>query len=588
MDTIEEIKQKLSIVDIVGSYVQLQKAGRNYRSTCPFHVEKTPSFMVSPELQIYKCFGCGASGDMFNFVQNIEGIEFFDALNLLADRAGVEVKKTQSDPNKSKKDLIYKINSEAAKFYHYLLTQHNSGKDALKYAIETRKLSKETIENFAVGYAPETWDLLTKYLQKKGFKISDLELAGVAVKRNTGNGYIDKFRGRLMFPLVNIDGKIVGFTGRVLNPENSPKYLNSPETLVFLKNSYIYGLDKAKIDIKQYGAVFVEGQMDVLSSHQAGIKNVVASSGTSLTEQQLRLLSRFTNDITFCFDSDTAGINAIKRAIALAEKLDFNIKVAMIPSKYTDLDELLKADKKEAARILEDSIPVYDFFIINAFNSHNRKSSLGKKNIVREIMPELRKIQDNIMLDHYLNKLSNDLEISKDVLSDMLTKPSDIDSHDYKDTSDDTVVLETKKRSNQEYMLALLLHADLDTAQTMLYKLGQRDFTNTQLNDIFVELKNYMLGRKRKFDIQYFSKRFSKELKEIIENLYLWDLSHITDSPATFSRELEATYERIKKDTVKRDLKELSSKIKIAEENNDKKQLQELSQKFNELSGKLI
>ena len=275
MDSVKKVKSRLNIVEVVGSYLDLKKSGKNYKAVCPFHTEDTPSFMVSPELGIYKCFGCGVSGDIFTFVQEMEGISFYDALKKLADRAGVELEDAPKSKTYKLKERLYRINEDTVEFYSHLLLKHKSGKKGLDYLLKKRGLEKKVIKEFQLGYAPKTWDLLYKYLKKKDYKDKRLEQAGVIVPRKKGDGYIDKFRGRVVFPLLDTTGKVQGFMGRTVL-DAVPKYLNTSDTPVFTKSSFVYGLAQARVAIKKKGAVFVEGPMDVVSAFQYGLKNVVA------------------------------------------------------------------------------------------------------------------------------------------------------------------------------------------------------------------------------------------------------------------------------------------------------------------------
>ena len=246
------------MVDVIGSYVNLKKSGRNYKAVCPFHNEKTPSFMVSQELQIYKCFGCGASGDIFNFVHSIEGVDFYRSLDILAYKAGVVLPKISSlDEKNNTKKKIYAINDLATRFYQYILLKNKVGKPALNYLIKDRGINTSSIKEFRIGYAPNSWDVLSKFLKSKGYTEEDLVLSGVAVKRSSGDGVIDKFRGRVVFPLIGLDNKVVGFTGRtVLNKD--PKYLNTSETPVFHKSYFIFGLNLSKVEVKKEGAILLK------------------------------------------------------------------------------------------------------------------------------------------------------------------------------------------------------------------------------------------------------------------------------------------------------------------------------------------
>ncbi|MBI2414779.1 DNA primase [candidate division WWE3 bacterium] len=598
MDPISEIKQKLDIVDLVGGYVEIKKSGHNYKGICPFHGEKTPSLMVSPELQIFKCFGCGEAGDIFAFYRKIEGVEFGPALEALADRVGVKLEKKAYDPESSVKKMLFEINSLASQYFNYILTKHKVGTKALDYVKNTRRLTDETIQNFSIGYSPDVFDGLLKFLQTKKFTPEQVVLAGLATTGKRPNTYIDKFRGRIMFPLTGIDKKVIGFTSRSLDG-SEPKYLNSPETLIFHKSSFIFGLDKAKVAIKHDGAIFVEGQMDLIAAHQAGISNVVASSGTSLSTIQLKILERYTKDITFAFDSDLAGVRAMHRAIELAEQQGFNIKVAMIPSGFKDLDELIQADPKKAKSIFRESIPAYDFFLVSALRRNNKNDPIGKRKIMDELTEIFRKMADPVLRDHYVKKISQEVGVSEAVVADLIknTKGGEkiYDTKSQVVFSSRAVPSEVKtppslsvRRMPEEYILALILRAPLDTAQSVLYKLGQKDFTDPSLLQLFTELKRYLLGRKRKFEIQHFIKRFANDVQDKLNELYLWDLQETGEDEENLIKELEKVFYLLKKSTAKREMLEISQRIKQAELAGEKDLLSQLSREFKELSEKLL
>lgn len=585
MDTITQIKQKLNIVDVIGDYIELKKSGRNYKGVCPFHIEKSPSFMVSQELQIFKCFGCGESGDVFGFVQKLEGVDFPTALEQLAEKAGIKVEKDLYDPHGKKKKLIYEINMHTSAFFSYLLTKHKAGEEGMKYLTEKRKLTLKTIEEFHVGYAPNEWNLLQQFLTKKGYKDEDLEDAGVVVKKHSSTGHIDKFRGRIMFPLIGIDNKIVGFTGRAIY-DQEPKYLNTPETLVFHKGSFIYGLNKAKVDVKRDGAVFVEGQMDVISAHQAGITNVVSSSGTALTEAQLRAVSRFTNDITFCFDSDTAGHTATLRAIELAEKLNLNIKTAIIPPEYTDLDELIKAKPTGAKNLLDKPVPIYDYFISNALGKHEKKTALGKKRIIEELIPKFEKLSNKVMRDHYIKQIAQELDLDTQVVGDLITAKKQIatDAPEPTNIHDTTALPDVEEIRLENYALALIYNAKLELAQNILYKLAQKDFLDELNRDLFIRLKAYVLGRKRKTDIKYFISKLDGNLKLRAEDIHLLDLGGLSQNENLLEKELDTVFKRLKSETINRELEIIRGELKSAEKVNDLDEIEQLSQKVYKIS----
>lgn len=583
MDQINEIKQKLDIVDVVGSYVSLKKSGRNYKGLCPFHSEDSPSFMVSQELQIYKCFGCGEAGDMYKFVEKIEGVEFGKALEILADKAGVKLEKTSLNAHQdAQKKLLYEINHLACEYYSYLLTKHDAGKLGLKYLKDKRGLSDKTIKDFRLGFAPESWDSLFKALTKKGYKVEDLVSAGVVVK-GSNSGYIDKFRGRVMFPLFSIDGKVVGFTGRTI-ADREPKYLNTGETAIFQKSNVLYALDKAKVSMKKEGCVFVEGQMDVISAHQAGITNVIASSGTAVTVGQLKIINRYTQDLVFCFDSDSAGEIAAQRAFELAEKEGFNIRVAVIPEGFKDIDEVIKADVNKAKSMIENSIPAYDYILIVALKKYDRNSAIGKKKIVESLIPVFSRLSNKVLLDHYTKRISEELNINENVVSELLSKKTSV--HEYtpevKQPENSPILTKLAKNSSEDYLIALLLKAPLDSQKAFLYKLESQDFASPRFQSIYTSLKS-QCDNEKEFNIQSFIDTIDGNLKEVVSELYLWDLGNLSEKPTDYLQELNATFARVRKDTIKRELKNLTAQIKQAEAEKDSKILQTLTTRFKDL-----
>src|SRR3989339_243372 len=333
-DEIQQIKDKIDIVDLISEYCQVKPAGANFKCRCPFHNEKTPSFMISRDRQSWHCFGCAKGGDIFSFIEEIEGLEFKEALRYLADKAGVVLTQYRSEVDSSLKNRIKEANLQAARFFHNFLLKMPTAEPARQY-LRQRGVSDEMVELWQIGYVPEQWDLLTQYLLKKGIGIDDLVAAGLTIAKEgadkrTARGFYDRFRGRIMFPLGNAQGDIVGFTGRVLVEKegNQGKYVNTPQTLVYDKSEVIFGLSKAKSEIKSKDlAVMVEGQMDVVACHQAGMKNVVASSGTALTEAQIRLLLRYTHNLAMAFDSDEAGQKAARRGIQVAVQAGMNVRV---------------------------------------------------------------------------------------------------------------------------------------------------------------------------------------------------------------------------------------------------------------------
>ena len=327
---IEEIKAKLDIVDVLGGYIKLKKAGVNYKAVCPFHSEKTPSFFVSPARQIWHCFGCGAGHSIFDFVMKIEGVEFADALRILAQKAGVELKPIKPEM-KTKRQRLHEVSELAAKFFEKQLGNSLNGKKAKEYLL-ARKLSEDTIKEWRIGWAPDSWHGLSDFLISQKYSGSEAEQIGLVVRTKQGK-YADRFRGRVMFPVFDFNSNVIGYGGRVLKKtKDTAKYLNTPNTFLYDKGKTLYGLDKARVEIRKKDfCILVEGYVDVVIAHQSGIKNVVATSGTALTQAHLNILKRYSNNLFLAFDMDFAGDAATKRGIDLALSREFNLKVVKLP-----------------------------------------------------------------------------------------------------------------------------------------------------------------------------------------------------------------------------------------------------------------
>ncbi len=417
---VEEVKSKIDIVQIIGEHVKLTKAGTNFRGLCPFHQEKSPSFMVSEELQIYKCFGCGEAGDCFTFLEKYEGMEFPEALKFLAEKA--DVKLVTSGHVDNSKEVLYEINNLAAKFYNYLLVTHPIGKVALNYLQEERKINIEGIKTFNIGFAPANKNVLSDFLtKKKKFKLKDIEKAGlISIKNNV----YERFNGRIIFPISDQRGNVIALAGRLLPPgkPNVGKYINSPETPIYHKSSSFYGINITKDFIKKDGfAVVVEGEVDLISSFNIGVKNIVAIKGSAFTVEQAKLLSRYTKEVVLALDSDFAGIAASIRGIKILEDAGFNIRVAILGI-YKDPDEAAKANPEFYKEKIEKSIPVWDFIIDSIVNKYNKEEAAGKKNISRELTPILAGINNKIVQEHYINKLAKLLEVSEEAVIEEVQK----------------------------------------------------------------------------------------------------------------------------------------------------------------------
>jgi DNA primase len=420
--SVEKIKDRLNIVDVIGSYIKLEKSGNSLKAKCPFHNEKTPSFFVSAERDNYYCFGCGAKGDIFSFVEQIEGLDFRGALKLLADKAGIEleVNSRGAEDNKSR---IFLILEEATKYFEKNLQNE---KAPLAY-LEKRGLTPKTIKDWRIGFVRDDWRTVSEFLQKKGFTEKELERAGLTKKSEDGKNVYDRFRGRIMFPIFDSAGRVVAYSGRILIDDGkSAKYLNSPETELFTKSKILYGFDKAKQSIRKFDyGVLVEGQMDLLMCHQAGFANTVASSGTALTSEHLKLLKRISNRVIMAFDADKAGQKAVERAWMIAISLGMEVKVASIKTgpngEKSDPAELILKNKDEWKNVLKNSVHIVDFLLENvlAENLEARKIGIAVK---EKILPYISLVDSDIEKSQYVSKISDRTNIKEDAIWEDLKK----------------------------------------------------------------------------------------------------------------------------------------------------------------------
>lgn len=422
MDAKEEVRSRLAIEDVIGEYVQLKRAGRNWKGLSPFSAEKTPSFVVSPDKQIWHDFSSGRGGDMFSFVMEMEGLDFRAALELLARRAGVDLEQYQQAGSRGRsaqsKERLYEVLELAAKFYQTQLRGH---KTALEYVLGKRQFSKETVLEWRLGYSPNTGSALTDFLKSKGFTASEIKLAGLNNQRGG-----DMFRGRLQIPLCDPSGRVIGFTARLLADDpNAPKYINTPATPLYDKSRHVFGLHLAKEAIrKSKFVVLAEGNLDVIQSHQAGVRQVVATAGTALTEPHLKALSRLTGDIRLSFDADKAGLNATERAIPVAAKVGVQLSIITIPS-GKDPDELIKQNVKIWEDIITKPQYAVDWLIDRYSQTLDLATAQGKKDFSDVVLRTVRQLPDPVEQDHYLGRLAEILSVNKTALAAKLSGVAD-------------------------------------------------------------------------------------------------------------------------------------------------------------------
>lgn len=419
MDAIEDVKSRLNIEDVIGEYVQLKRAGRNWKGLSPFSEERSPSFMVSPEKQIWHDFSSGKGGNVFSFIMEVEGLDFKEALELLARKAGVDLEQyrtSRSGVRGKDKERLYEVLELAAKFYQ---VQLRNNKQALEYVLGKRAFSKETTLEWQLGYSPNSGTALIDFLKGKGFTEAEMKGAGLSAQRFRGVG--DMFRGRIMVPLCDPQGRVIGFTARLLqdNP-NAPKYINTPQTVLYDKSRHVFGLHLAKESIRKNKFVVVaEGNLDVITSHQANVRQVVATAGTALTEQHLQALGRFTGDIRLSFDADKAGLNATERAIPIASKSKVSLSIISIPS-GKDPDELIRQDPEIWKKIIQSPQYALDWLIARYQNVLDITSAQGKRQFSDIILHVVHGLEDPVEQDHYVGMVAQLLDISTDALRNKL------------------------------------------------------------------------------------------------------------------------------------------------------------------------
>lgn len=588
MDDIELIKQKVSIVDLIQEYLPLKKAGVNFKAPCPFHNEKTPSFMVSPERGIFHCFGCGVGGDCFKFLMLKEGMDFPEALQTLAKRVGVTLKRQKSEV-RDKRERLFEVNQKAAQFFHYILTKHKLGKKALEY-LKSRGLTRATNDEFNLGYAPNSWESLVRFLKSRKFTIEEIIEAGLAVPGKRG-GY-DRFRGRVMFPLVSAKGDMIGFAGRVLG-KDEPKYINTPKTPIFDKSNFLFGLNLSKGEIKQKGsAILTEGEMDAISSYQAGVKNVVASKGTALTLGQIELIKKYTDTILLCFDMDLAGDTASRRGIEMADRAGLNIKVIHLPD-GKDPAELVSRDKKLWDEAVSAAEPIYDYYLRSVSGRYKTSTAEGKKRIAEELIPIWAKISDNFSREHYIQKLASLLEVSDTLIRREVVKHERSPNMGYEaavhpKTSDITLSAKDRRERLEEYLLALLLKIPADLEYVPNFP--ETIFLSETYRSIYVLLVLYLDAVSFKagsFSIGEFVKTLPADLVLVVDRLYLVEIDDKLSNSKLWKDEVGKVVADLRKTLVKASLEKLSAEIKNAQAFDKMELLETLNKRFRDLSVKL-
>ena len=561
MDHAHQIRERIDLISFIGEYVPLKKIGRNYKANCPFHNEKTPSFVVSPERAIWHCFGCGKGGDCYTFLMEIEHIEFPEALRVLAKRTGVTLATTEFETTTSaRKEKLYAINAIVAEYYHYILTKHVVGGKALVY-LKARGVDLRLLETFKIGFAPGVGNALVRYLQqKKKYTRDEILDAGLGTIR--GRDCIDFFRGRIIFPLIDHRDNVVGFSGRVLDDASSqgPKYINTRDTFVYHKRDQVFGINVTKDAIRKEGQVLVlEGEFDVMACFQYGIPNSVAVKGTALTETQVQLLSRFAQKVIMCFDEDSAGQEAIKRSLAVLEKKEITVTVVVIPE-GKDPDEALRLNEAAFKKAIKDDVNVYDYLLTKVSQQYDNTTPDGKKKIASELFPFLTKIENAIVREHYYRKLS----VVLDTTYESILKEAEKQQDKRESQAEAVKVVEKKSREEllESYLLSLLTQGEKPISaieiveRHLLEVLSQESAYQKIIHQLIFSVRE-----DKQFSIKAFGDRLTSELQEAFNTSFLTTIPSFADTEH-FNKEVEKTAISLKNSYIRFRLQTITTSLK--------------------------
>jgi DNA primase len=584
MDEVEQIREKIDIVTYISEFITLKKAGRNFKANCPFHSEKSPSFVVSPERQIWRCFGCQKGGDVYTFLMEYERLEFPEALRTLAKRAGIELKERERDSGLiTQKERLYQINSLTKEYYHYVLTKHPAGKRALEY-LKNRGVSDKVIDTFMLGFAPMR-NALTKYLiSKKKFAREDLVASGVAFQK--GSDIVDFFRGRLMFPLIDHRDNVVGFAGRIMhNDDTTSKYINTRDTLIYHKGEQFYGLNITKeAIIRENQAIIVEGEFDVISCFENGVANVVAVKGTALTESQVNLLGRFAQKITFCFDGDKAGQDAIKRSLAVVEKKGLTPTVIQIPG-GKDPDEALKNEPGLFKKAVREDIGIYDYLFNKTVAAVDLESVQGKKEFAETLLPVIATIKNEIIKEHYIKKVSTELDTSyESIVKEMgkLQRTRVVPAQPVSEKQS-----RSKEELLEEYLLALIVQNEtpkkaMDTAMEVLAEVMPKERAYHKVMDHLLS----HFERQDGFDGNSFGERLPKELVTTYDTCFLVTLPQFLDEEHALE-EIRKTARNLRKIYIQNIMKVIATEIKNKESEGLEEDASSLKKTYSEYASRI-
>lgn len=555
MSTVEEIKSRLGILELIESYIKIEKAGTSFRARCPFHNEKTPSFYISPDRGSYYCFGCGAKGDIFSFVQEFEGLDFVGALKMLADKTGVTITYDKSE-NYSEKDILFKILEKTTTY----LEQNLNSNVSVKNYLQSRGLSEESIKKWRLGYVPDGWRNILDFLVKSGFSTSDIEKTGL-IKKNDRGDYYDRFRDRIMFPIFDPSSRVIGYSGRTMKKDtDEAKYLNSPETVLFDKSNILFGYNFAKQSIRKNNfSILVEGQFDVLMSHQAGYSNTVATSGTALSESQVDLLRRLSDRLVIAMDGDGAGFRASQKAWELALQKGIDVKMAYMDSKEDPAD-VIKDNPERWKDIIKNSIHIIDFIIAKIKSTEYKDSRAIMKAVSEKVMPYLALIPSKLEQSHFIKSISSKFSIAEEVVwQDMDSYDSEVVSEKENETSDDSSKLD--KFAVLKQIVGIILWQEKSSSPVI-----DTQVVRKKVEDI--------VGEKN------FSKIFqSPNIDEIV-----FQVERLYSTEESISKLMDELLENLRKKVLEYRRQILKTELKKAEDMGDSEKEKEILQKISDIS----
>lgn len=591
MDQKEEIKTRLDIIDIIGEYVTLKPAGANHKALCPFHSEKTPSFMVSRDRQMWRCFGCSEGGDVFSFVMKIEGLDFPEALRLLAQKAGITLRR--ADPQlTSRRNVLLEVVEAAAGWWQELLQSSPEAAAAREY-VASRGISSAAAETFGLGWAPDSWEATSAFLRQRGFSEHDIFESGLSVKKERGAGFYDRFRNRLQFPIHNAHGQVIGFGGRTLDPkETGAKYINTPATAIYNKGVVVYNLHRAKSEIRSAdSAVLVEGYLDVVASWEAGVKNVVAVSGTALTADQIRLLKRFSSNIALAFDMDAAGVAAASRGIELMLTTDCNVQVIQLPF-GKDPDECVRKDPAAWRQAVVQAVGFMEYSFATTLARYPLTTASNKKTAAAQLLAIIAKLGNAVERAHWLQRLANVLDVPEQILREALPTQS----RSAPAAAPVSPAPERTRRQRLEERLVSLLLYRTEHLGIVLQWLGPDHLAVPMLQQIFRELVVYATqapldanGRPQAgltfrgwFRDRTDAPAGLSDHLDALEMLAEREYGEFT--PQAISHEVSMVCSELRRDYLRDQLKQLQGSLQAAEREGKPGVVEQLSRQFDELT----